>query len=273
MAITPTQREDLATELLAAQDAAHLLPLPSARHEGFDLDDAFAAADAVATRRRARGEVSVGFKIGFTNRSLWDRYGVHAPIWGPVWRHGVRHLEGAAGHLSLAGLVQPRLEPEIVFGFARAPEPGSGLPALVDALAWVAHGFEVVHTHYEGWRFTAPDTVADAALHGRLLIGPRVPVAGWANLAGALGALRLSLLEGDGVRDEGAGHLVLDGPLQALQLWLAAMARQAPRWAVQPGDIVTTGTLTDAWPLQPGQRWHTRLSDERLAGLSLTIEA
>jgi 2-oxo-3-hexenedioate decarboxylase len=41
---------------------------------------------------------------------------------------------------------------------------------------------------------------------------------------------------------------------------------------VQAGDVVTTGTITDAWPLAPGQRWNTRLSDARLSPLSLQVE-
>jgi 2-keto-4-pentenoate hydratase len=41
---------------------------------------------------------------------------------------------------------------------------------------------------------------------------------------------------------------------------------------VESGYVVTTGTLTDAWPLQPGQRWQTRLSQPLLSGLSLAIE-
>ena len=74
--------------------------------------------------------------------------------------------------------VQPRLEPEIVRFRARTPRAGMSLIELQGCLDWVAHGFEIVHTHFDGWRFTAPDTVADFALHGRLRVGPRVPVQG-----------------------------------------------------------------------------------------------
>ena len=47
------------------------------------------------------------------------------------------------------------------------------------------------------------------------------------------------------------------------------MAAQPQRWPIVAGDIVTTGTITDAAPLAPGQRWQTRLSDPRLAGMTL----
>ena len=38
-------------------------------------------------------------------------------------------------------------------------------------------------------------------------------------------------------------------------------------------DVVTTGTLTDAWPVEPGQVWHTQPGDARLPGLSLRFKA
>jgi 2-keto-4-pentenoate hydratase len=72
-----------------------------------------------------------------------------------------------------------------------------------------------------------------------------------------------------GAVETGTADIVLDGPLNALRLWVDAMAAQRPRWPIRAGDIVTTGTITDAWPMQPGQCWHTELSDARLSGLTL----
>ena len=265
--------DSAADQLLAAWDGAHLAPTPSSLHPGFDLAAAWQVAERLMQRRQARGEVIAGWKIGFTNRSIWDRYGVHAPIWGPVWQGGLQLLDGPRATVSLAGLCQPRLEPEIVFSFAAAPRAGMGLDELRGCIAWVAHGFEIVHTHFEGWRFTAPDTVADFALHGRLLVGPRVPAAGWERMAEDLTELRLKLLEGEQPVDTGQGHVVLDGPMHALQHWLRAMAEHTPQWRVEPSHVVTTGTLTDAWPLQSRQRWQTRLGHPLLSGLSLAIES
>lgn len=263
----------VADRLLAALDHAECLALPSAQPGGLPLDAAYAVAQQLAQRRIARGERPCGWKIGFTNRSIWDRYGVHEPIWGPVWNSSSALLDGPSARVSLAGFSQPRLEPEIVFGFASAPSAGMSLDALRACLAWVAHGFEVVHTHFTDWRFTLPDTVADFGLHGRLLVGPRVAVQGWPTLAADLAALQVELLCGGVVMDRGVGSVVLDGPLHALKQWIDAMAVTTPAWRVSAGEFVTTGTITDAWPLAPGQHWQTRLSDTRLAALSLYTDA
>ena len=263
----------LAERLLAALDGAECTVLPSAASAGLSLTEAYAVAGRLAQLRKARGEQQRGWKIGFTNRSIWDRYGVHAPIWGPVWDSSSALLDGTQARLSLAGYCQPRLEPEIVFGFAETPRAGMTLAELQACLSWVAHGFEIVHTHYADWRFTLPDTVADFALHGALRIGPRVAVSDWPTLAGDLAALQVELLCDGVIKDRGIGSVVLDGPLHALQQWIDAMAVATPAWRVAAGEFVTTGTITDAWPLAPGQHWQTRLSDTRLPALSLRTEA
>ena len=184
---------ELAAILLAAGDGACLVATPTSLDTGFTVADAFAVGDAIRSARIARGERPLGYKIGFTNRGIWDRYGVHAPIWGPVWSSTMLQMDADnTATVSLAPLVQPRLEPEIMFGFARTPRAGMAESELAGCLAWVAHGFEIVHTHFEGWRFQAADTVADFALHGRLFIGERVPIERFDDLGAELAALRVT---------------------------------------------------------------------------------
>lgn len=265
----PSQR--LVDELLAAYDQARLIPLPSERAGGLTVPAAYDIGDRLRLARLARGERALGYKIGFTNRTIWPRYNVFEPIWAPVWDRTVRLLDGTEATTTLQGLVQPRLEPEVVFGFRASPRAGMTEAELTGCLAWVAHGYEIVHTHFEGWRFTAADTVADFALHGRLFVGPRVPVTAFARLGEELAALELTLACDGLVVDTGHGRNVLDGPLKALRLWVDAMAQRTPGWPLGAGDIVTTGTLTDAWPMAAGQVWQSRPSDPRLPGMRLTV--
>ena len=264
-----------ARELLAGRDAACGLETITGSDAGFTVEDGYAVADEARRLRIARGERPLGYKIGFTNRGIWARYGVFGPIWGPVWDSTVERVDSGEASVSLAPFCEPRLEPEIMFGIARTPAVGAGLPELFDCIEWVAHGYEIVDTHFAGWRFAAADTVADFALHGRLFVGPRVPAARFdrQRIAAELAAIRVVLgCDGRDV-EEGVADIVLDGPLHALRLWVDAMAAQPQRWPIVAGDIVTTGTITDAAPLAPGQRWQTRLSDPRFAGMTLNTTA
>ncbi|HMR71938.1 MAG TPA: hydratase [Rubrivivax sp.] len=260
----------IAEALLDARRRGVGLTPPSRQWPGFDLDGADRVAAETDRRRIAAGEQPRGWKIGFTNRTIWPRYGVHEPIWARVWDTTLTLLDGTEAEVSLAGLVQPRIEPEIVFGLAADPAGEMDDTALAGCIAWVAHGVEIVHTHLDGWRFDgAPDAVADFGLHGRLLVGPRVPVASWTTLAADLAALTMAL-EHDGREvDRGVGRNVLDGPLNALRLWRRAMAARMPGTPVRASELVTTGTITDAWPVAPGQAWRTRPGAARLAPLTL----
>ena len=55
----------------------------------------------------------VGRKMGFTNRTIWPRYSVHEPIWGRVYNHTLIEAEANDARVPLAGLINPRLEPEV----------------------------------------------------------------------------------------------------------------------------------------------------------------
>jgi 2-oxo-3-hexenedioate decarboxylase len=264
-----------ARELLAARDGAAQLATITSRDPAFTMSDAYVVADELRRMRLARGERTLGYKIGFTNRGIWARYGVFEPIWGPVWDTTVERCDDAHATVSLARFVAPRLEPEIMFGFARTPAAGQSREELFDCIEWVAHGFEIVDTHFADWRFAAPDTAADFALHGRLFVGPLVPVARFdrARVAAELAAIEVVLVCDGRDVETGRADIVLDGPLHALRLWVDAMAAQPQRWPIVAGDIVTTGTITDAAPLRPAARWQTRLSDPRFAPMALvTIE-
>ncbi|MBL0150323.1 MAG: hydratase [Ideonella sp.] len=229
-----------------------------------DLAAAYQAALAVRALRIARGEQARGFKIGFTNRTIWQRYQVFAPIWGTVWDTSLGPAGDTPAPIEMTALCQPRIEPEVVFGMRATPAPDADLDALFDALDWIAPGFELVQSHQPGWKFSAPDTVADAGLHARLRVGEHVPVRALAANAAALDALlaatSLTLERDNAAVEQGLGANVLDSPLRALLHFLTEL-RQCPGAPdLQAGDVVTTGTWTDAWPVRAGERWTSRFS-------------
>ena len=246
--------------LLQHRDSGQIWPQsPGANTDtGINLPAAYQSALAVRRLRIGRGELARGYKIGFTNRGIWHRYQVFAPIWGTVYDTTLRLCEGQ-GVVSLARCCQPRLEPETVFGIKATPARHATLEDVFEAIDWVAPGFEVVQSHLPDWKFTAPETVADGGLHASLLVGARRPVREVAPDAGRLDALlaaaSVRLLKGEQLIDEGRGANVLDSPLRALHYFLTEL-RQCPGAPdLMPGDVVTTGTWTDAWPVLSGDVW------------------
>lgn len=257
--------------ILSHLDAGRLWSVDAGRPA--DAHAAYGLALAVRELRVARGELPRGYKIGFTNRSIWPRYNVHAPIWGTIWNTTISECEGA-GAVSLARVCQPRIEPEAVFGFRAAPRDAS-LAGIFAALDWVAPGFEIVQSHSADWKFEAVQAMADGALHAHLLVGQKTPVArlaaGADELERSLAAARVVLHRQGEPVEQGLGANVLDGPLHALAHFIAEL-RACPGAAdLRAGDIVTTGTWTDAWPVASGERWLARF-DSVLPPLEVRFE-
>lgn len=241
--------------------------LPSERVALTDLAHAERINAGIASARVARGERRVGYKIGFTNRSIWPIYGVDQPIWGPVYDSTVEQLATDRGAIDAKLFVEPRIEPEIVFGLGSRPL-STAFADLVAAIDWYAHGFEIVQSIYPNWKFNGAEAFAAQGMHGALKIGHRHPLRSLADPVAQLAAIKISLSMNGQLQEQGAGSNVLGGPIQALAHFAVELAKRGV--SLQAGDIITTGTLTDALPLAPGQRWHTDFDSPTQASLALT---
>ena len=271
--LTPSSRLDLiASEVAATIGSRRQIPPFTARPEGLTIDEAYRVTSLVNRQREAAGDVAVGRKIGFTNRTLWQRYNVHAPIWGYMYESTVHELR-ASRSCRVEGFVQPLIEPEIVFGLARVPELGMSEEALLSCIGWIAHGFEIVQSIYRDWKFSAADTVAANGLHGALFIGERHQIEAksveWQRM---LADFRITLFcDGQPVA---SGHSsdVLGGPVSALRHLVRLLAQDSTNHPLRANEIVTTGTLTDAMRLRPNQTWSTSLSGLELSGIDLHFD-
>jgi len=224
----------------------------------FDVASAYEVLAELHARRIARGWKPIGRKIGFTNTTIWARYGVDRPMWSHVWDRTVTIAADDRAELALDLTMQPRIEPEVVFGIA-APLPSGNDPVdLLRAVAWIAPGFEIVQSPFPGWKFGAADCAAAYGLHGRLAVGTRVPVtdANRAAFAAALPTFEVTLSRGHTVIEKGVGGNVLGSPARALAYLRDVLATQPWAAPLAAGEIVTTGTITDAQPVEPGETWH-----------------
>jgi len=268
-----------AAELLEALGEARSIATFTSRDPGFDLTRAYAVADGLHRARMARGEQPLGRKIGFTNRTIWAEYGVHQPIWGFVYDATVMHAKDGRAELALGGFLEPRIEPEIVLHFAQAPAVTANAPRgrgpadleaeILRAIDWIAHGYEIVQSPYPRWKFKVEDTVAANGLHGRLVIGAPVLVSSIPDCVRKLREFRIALTRGDDVQAVGGGANVLGSPLLAFAHLAELLARLPQFPPVAAGEIVTTGTLTAALPVQAGERWRTRIDGIGLPGLEI----
>jgi len=263
----------IASHLIEAQDRASTIRPIAATVPGFDVDAAYDVLLEIESRRIAQGWRPVGRKIGFTNRTIWPRYGVYQPMGARVWSHTVQYARGGRATQPLAGFVQPRIEPEVVFKLAVPVAAGAGVAAVLAATEWIAAGFEIVQSHFADWKFGVADCTAAFGLHAALTVGEPYPIdaSNRQAIVALLPTFRATLRKAEVVVDTGVGANVLDSPALAVAHLASVLDQHPGHPPLQAGEIVTTGTITDAWPVSPGETWSSNYGELPLRGLTLTL--
>jgi 2-oxo-3-hexenedioate decarboxylase len=268
----PLDVEAIASEVLASLAAHRQIPTFSSRSGGLTLAQAYRVTALLRAAFEARGEKITGRKIGFTNREMWKVYGVQSPIWGYATNRTTYEL-ASTRIMSVKNFVEPRIEPEIMFGLKAAPLPGMKERALLDCIEWVSLGYEIVQSIFPGWKFAAADTVAANGVHGALTIGPRHAIAHretqWQSELASFG---VELYCNENLTQRGGGALVLDSPLLALRHLVELLANDSHNPPLRAGDVISTGTLTLAMPVRAGETWTARVTGIPLEEITLRFE-
>jgi 2-keto-4-pentenoate hydratase len=265
----------IAQELLDAQERGGTIPSIVGRHPAFGWEQAYTVAAEILKQRRARGERTVGRKIGFTNRNIWAEYDATAPIWAHVYDRTLVHASGDRATLSLAGSARPRIEPEIAFKLKAPLAAGTRERAeVLEAIEWLAPSFEIVDCHFDDWKFKSADSAADFALHWRLVMGTPCAIrsSDIPTLVSQLRDCRVTLARNGSEADRGVGANALGHPASALAHLAEVLAGQGAFEPLAAGEIVTTGTLTAALPVRPGEQWTSRYAGlPGVRGITLTL--
>jgi len=260
----------IARRMKAAQDEVRQIEPFTSQLSDFDVSSAYAVAHLIHEARLAEGAAPVGRKIGFTNPDMWSLYGVREPIWAYMYDTTVVRVSDMHETCSIRRFAEPKIEPEIVFHFRSAPPVDGDLCAILHCIDWVAHAFEIVQSHFPGWKFQAADTVADWGLHGTLLVGePQAVARLGTDPVAALESFAIALSCDGKVRERGRGWNVLGSPLAAIAHLIAVLAKQPQYMPLQANEMVTTGTITTAQPIHVGETWRTELEGIALPGLSV----
>jgi 2-oxo-3-hexenedioate decarboxylase len=266
-----TDTATIMERILRAHEAGATIERISDTDAPFEVADAYRVSSALSAARMARGAKPVGWKIGYTNRAVQQKYGVLHPIWGRMYDTTVTEIPpGATATCQLARIAEPRIEPEIVVRISRQPEPGMTPEQLIHCIDCVGHGFEIVTSIFRDWKGTAADSVAAGALHGRYFYHPLAPIDGRRDWLRGLDEVRVILFRNGVEIERGKGSNALDGPLRALGHFVDGLARFTGE-RVKPGEIVTTGTLTEAFRVHPGETWNTEVSGLPLEGMRIAF--
>ncbi|HYM13678.1 MAG TPA: fumarylacetoacetate hydrolase family protein [Bryobacterales bacterium] len=233
--------ENLAAELIAAAEQAKPVEPFSSRYGPFSAAQAAAVRQAWADRKVAAGHKVAGRKIGAVHR----RWRGHAQVLDPGWGYILDStLLVDSTELPFSHLIQPRVEAEFAFLLARdLAGPGVTAVHALTAVAGVCPAFEVIDSRFRPKAPTPEDAVADNSSHAYAVIGPRLVAALDRDLAAANVRLEIN----QEVKGHGTGANIAGHPAHAL----AALANLQPLHA---GEIILTGSVAGAFPIQPGDQ-------------------
>jgi 2-oxo-3-hexenedioate decarboxylase len=262
----------LARELRDAYAHKRVVEAPTSRDAGFDLAAAYAVEAELARLRAAAGHAAVGRKVGYANKAVWRVLKLETLVWAHMYDDTVRYASGGAASLSLGSMYSPKIEPEIVFKMKAPLAPGIADAATVlENVEWLALGFEIIDCVFTGWKFQPADFVAAYGLHTALVVGEPRPVEASRipELVEQLPGFKLLLKKDGGLVQEGSGKNSLRSPALCLGELASAIARQPGAEPLAPGELVSSGTLTDPQPIAPGESWSAELSGLDLPPLTL----
>jgi 2-oxo-3-hexenedioate decarboxylase len=269
----PLDLAAIAREMKAVQDRGLQIETLTSRLTGFGNAEAYAVAWLVHEMRLREGAQPAGRKIGFTNPEMWSLFGVNEPIWAFVYDTSVVQLTGRCAHCRIDRFVEPRIEPEVVVHFHTAPPKSENPAEILECVDWIAHGVEIVQSHFPGWRFEAADTIADWGLHAMLIVGePQAVDRLGPQAVSDLEHFTIALACNGKELERGRGSNAMGNPLKAVAHLIGVLEKQSQATPLQAGELVTTGTLTAALPISTGQHWTTTLDGIALPGLSVFLE-
>ena len=90
-------------------------------------------------------------------------------------------------------------------------------------------------------------------------------------IASTLAQFEATLWRDGDLVDRGAGANVLDSPALALGHLARVISEQPGAPALGAGEVVTTGTVTNAHPVRPGEQWRADYGALGLEPFTLTF--
>ena len=267
----------LADELEQARQAqrSDVMP-PSARGGPFDLDAAYAVERELSRRRRAEGHTIAGRKVGYANKAVWRALKLETLVWADMYDDTVHFRPQNEATLSIAPFVAPKIEPEIVVRLKDAVPPGLTEPvAVLEAVEWIALGFEIIDCVYQDWKFQPADFVASYGLHATLIVGAPMAIdaVNAPALAEALATFKVQLRRNGEPAEQGGGRNSLRSPALCVAELATAMSRRAGTEPLAAGELISTGTLTESRLIAPGEVWSATVEGLAVPDLTLRVQS
>ncbi len=266
--------EALAWEVLAASETGQMIPVPFSARPGFDLNTAYEVEAILKRLREASGHRAVGRKVGYANKAMWRMLKLETLVWGHMYEDTVHYTDNNSATLTIANARSLKIEPEIVFGLKTSlTSDNLDARAALEAIDWLALGFEIIDCPFPGWQFQPSDFVASFGLHAALVVGEKIVVRPESipQLLDDLPRFKVRMLKSREFVEEGSGKNSLRSPALCLAELASAVAKRSPNEPLAAGEIISTGTLTAGHAMKKGDVWTAEVTGLAVPALTLTL--
>lgn len=251
--------QEFALKLLAAEDSRQAIAPLTQEYPDLQVEDAYQVQLSIIEAKRAKGLTVVGKKAGVTSKAIQQMFGVSEPDYG----HLLDDMILAEGEsLNCSMLIQPKAEPEIAFILDKELKgPGISAADVLAATKYVLPVLEIIDSRIMDWKIKLPDTIADNASCGKVVVGGNVRKVDGIDLR-LIGVM----LEKNGeVVATGAGAAVLGNPANAVA-WLANKLATLGQ-SLKANELILPGSLTAAVDVSAGD--HVRATFDHLGAVSM----
>ncbi len=259
MPLSPEKVKEVAAALYKAErEQAPITPLTET-YPDLDVADAYAIQQEGIRLRLASGGRIIGWKVGLTSKAMQQMFNVTSPDFGHLL--DTMLIEDGAT-VSCAGLISPRIEPEVAFQInADLRGPGVTADQVLAATEYLIPALELIDSRIKDWKIKLGDTVSDnASSRGFVLGKKRTPPAGI-----NLGLIGMNFyLNGDLV-STATSAAVLGNPAEAVA-WMANTLAPYGQY-LAAGQVIMPGSLVGALDAKPGA--HIRAEFDHLEGVEI----
>lgn len=190
----------------------------------------------------------VGYKIGATLPAALDLLQLDEPFFGPLFDS---HCRASGAKVPLSAQHTNMLETEFVVGIGADIAPRQAdynREEIVDSIAWVSGGFEIVGTRFDTeFKGAGRHFIADSGANVDFVMGEKLEDWQSLNLSSHPATLSINNVE------KATGHSgmsIWEHPLGPVA-WLANHRVMAKR-GLKAGDIITTGSCTGMTAVSAG---------------------
>jgi 2-oxo-3-hexenedioate decarboxylase len=272
--------KELAQEIFTAWGLGRMIAdPPSARPGEIDLNTAYGVESEFARLRAEHGRVPVGRKVAFANHAIWQKLNLKTLVWANMYDDTVHYAGEGETTFSLQGCRSPKIEPELVIKLKRPVTPSAGAgpdgavseTSVLEAAEWIAIGFEIIDCPFPGWSFKPIDLVAAWGLHTALIVGApfAIDLAAIPALVEDLPRFTVKLLKDGAVVEQGSGKNSLHSPARCVAELAQAVAHQRGARALAAGELISTGSLTNAQPVGAGEKWRVEVEGLPVTNLAV----